>query len=100
MHGLLQVHPGNLEWTKSRMRCLHELGEWPRLSSLASSVWEKETTLGVDNGGLEGAKQEMAPLASAAEFILRDWDRTSTRKHPAKYRTAHPLKGIYIVSAS
>jgi len=61
--------PENLEWTKSRMRCLHELGEWPRLSQLARSVWDAE------GGAPEAAKQEIAALAAAAEFHLRDWDR-------------------------
>lgn len=62
--------PGNLEWTKSRMRCLNELGEWPRLSRLAQSVWEDHVSTDRDS-----AKKEMAPLAAAAEFHLRDWDR-------------------------
>jgi len=59
----------SVEWTKSRMRCLHELGEWPRLSQLAMSVWEREVP------APDSVKQEMAPLAAAAEFHLRDWDR-------------------------
>lgn len=62
--------PDNVEWTTSRLRCLHELGEWPRLSQLARFVCDREDVAISDT-----VKQEIAPLAAAAEFHMRDWDR-------------------------
>jgi len=48
-----------------RMRCLHALGEWDRLSNLVNGHWM--------NAGHEG-RREMAPLAAAAAWSLREWD--------------------------
>jgi serine/threonine-protein kinase mTOR len=48
-----------------RMRCLHALGEWDRLSTLVNEHWM--------NAGHEG-RREIAPLAAAAAWSLREWD--------------------------
>ncbi|KAF8519025.1 phosphatidylinositol 3-kinase [Hysterangium stoloniferum] len=49
-----------------RMRCLHALGEWDRLSQLVHENW-----VGAGNDG----RREIAPLAAAAAWSLREWDR-------------------------
>ncbi|KAG0356937.1 phosphatidylinositol kinase- protein kinase tor1 [Podila minutissima] len=57
--------PDNLEWTVKRMKCLHSLGEWETLSTLAQSKW-----------GLAPAKvrSQMAKFAAAASWGLGQWD--------------------------
>ncbi|KAG0095495.1 phosphatidylinositol kinase- protein kinase tor1 [Podila epicladia] len=57
--------PDDLEWTVKRMRCLHNLGEWETLSTLAQSKW-----------GLAPAKvrSKMAKFAAAASWGLGQWD--------------------------
>ncbi|KIN02147.1 hypothetical protein OIDMADRAFT_197149 [Oidiodendron maius Zn] len=48
-----------------KMRCLHALGEWESLSTLAQDKWHTST--------LE-IKRAVAPLAAAAAWGLRKWD--------------------------
>ena len=48
-----------------KMRCLHALGEWDSLSTLAEDKWHTST--------LE-IKRAIAPLAAAAAWGLRTWD--------------------------
>jgi FKBP12-rapamycin complex-associated protein len=61
-----QEDPQSLEATLGRMRCLHNLGEWDSLSSLAHERWE--------NAGLE-VKRAIAPLAASAAWGMGEWDR-------------------------
>jgi FKBP12-rapamycin complex-associated protein len=60
-----EIDPHAPDIVLGRMRCLHALGDWQRLSGLVSEHWS--------NAGNEG-RREMAPLAAAAAWSLRDWD--------------------------
>ena len=57
--------PNDFEITMGKMRCLHALGEWPKLSHLAEQKW-----------GLASIehKRKIAPLAAAAAWGLQSWD--------------------------
>ncbi|KAG0343766.1 phosphatidylinositol kinase- protein kinase tor1 [Podila humilis] len=57
--------PDSLEWTVKRMRCLHNLGEWQALSTLAQSKW------GVAPPKI---RMRMAPFAAAASWGLGQWE--------------------------
>lgn len=57
--------PENLEWTVKRMKCLHNLGEWEALSTLAQSKW----TLAPAK-----VRSKMAKFAAAASWGLGQWD--------------------------
>ncbi|KAF9387898.1 phosphatidylinositol kinase- protein kinase tor1 [Podila verticillata] len=57
--------PDNLEWTVKRMKCLHNLGEWEALSTLAQSKW----TLAPAK-----VRSKMAKFAAAASWGLGQWD--------------------------
>jgi len=59
--------PNSVECALGRMRCLRSLGEWNRLSQLAQDLWERT------DGDMITRKQ-IAPLAAAAAFNLRQWD--------------------------
>lgn len=48
-----------------RMRCLYALGEWGSLNEAVDEHWGEFTT---------EARKEVAPLAAAASFNLRQWD--------------------------
>jgi len=53
------------EITMGKMRCLHALGEWDTLSSLAEQKWSLAT---LDH------KRSIAPLAAAAAWGLGQWE--------------------------
>ena len=57
--------PNNFEITLGKMRCLHALGEWDLLSSLAQEKW---SLAAIDN------KRLIAPLATAAAWGLGQWE--------------------------
>ena len=48
-----------------KMRCLHALGEWDTLSSIAQEKWVAESS---------EHKRQMAPLAAAAAWGMGQWD--------------------------
>lgn len=56
--------PSSVDATLGRMRCLHNLGEWEQLSSLAQERWPSATT---------EVKRAIAPLAAAAAWGLAEW---------------------------
>ncbi|KAK9470032.1 armadillo-type protein [Dipodascopsis tothii] len=58
--------PDSMEVTMGKMRCFHALGEWDLLSKLAQEKWL--------NSSAE-TKRVIAPLAAAAAWGLREWDR-------------------------
>lgn len=58
--------PNNMEITMGKMRCLHALGEWEKLSELAQSKW---------NNSSNDIQRSVAPLAAAAAWGLGQWDR-------------------------
>lgn len=58
-------NPSAIEITLGRMRCLHALGEWEALSSLAQEKWD---TVRDDH------RKGVAPLAAAAAWGLGHWD--------------------------
>jgi len=60
-----EIDPNAPDVVLGRMRCLHALGEWEKLSTLVHAHWM--------NSGNEG-RREMAPLAAAAAWSLREWD--------------------------
>ena len=57
--------PTSFEVTMGKMRCLHALGEWDQLSSLAEQKWSLAT---IDH------KRAIAPLAAAAAWGLGQWE--------------------------
>lgn len=60
-----KIDPNSFEVTMGKMRCLHALGEWDELSSLAQTKWNLAT---IDH------KRALAPLAAAAAWGLARWD--------------------------
>lgn len=58
--------PYSFEVTMGKMRCLHALGEWDVLSSLAEDKWARAAT--------EGHQRFIAPLAAAASWGLGQWE--------------------------
>ncbi|RUP43431.1 hypothetical protein BC936DRAFT_137191, partial [Jimgerdemannia flammicorona] len=57
--------PNSFEITLGRMRCLHSLGEWDKLSELAQEKW-------VHSGN--DLRKAMAPFAAAAAWGLGQWE--------------------------
>ena len=57
--------PTSFEVTMGKMRCLHALGEWDILSSLAEQKWSLAS---IDH------KRAIAPLAAAAAWGLGHWE--------------------------
>ncbi|KAF8064841.1 phosphatidylinositol 3-kinase [Lyophyllum atratum] len=60
-----ETDPEDLNAQTGRMRCLHALGEWNQLSAQVEKTWA-----GVNHD----YKQEIAPMAAAAAWSLREWD--------------------------
>ncbi|KAF9435486.1 phosphatidylinositol kinase- protein kinase tor1 [Entomortierella beljakovae] len=58
-------NPNDLTLTVQRMRCLHALGEWDALSSLAQSKWGNSPTQ---------VRRRMASFAAAAAWGLGQWE--------------------------
>jgi FKBP12-rapamycin complex-associated protein len=58
--------PDSFETTLGKMRCLHALGEWDQLSTLAQEKWTFVST---------ECKMSMAPFAAAASWGLHQWDQ-------------------------
>jgi FKBP12-rapamycin complex-associated protein len=61
--------PNSTEITMGKMRCLHALGEWELLSMLARDKWNDSTP---------EIQRAIAPLAAAAAWGLRQWERMDT----------------------
>ncbi|KAI8371602.1 armadillo-type protein [Radiomyces spectabilis] len=59
-------NPNSMEITLGRMRCLHALGEWDQLASLAQEKWIHAPA---DN------RKSMAPFAAAAAWGLGHWEQ-------------------------
>ncbi|KAF2167776.1 hypothetical protein M409DRAFT_21926 [Zasmidium cellare ATCC 36951] len=55
----------SFEVVMGKMRCLHALGEWDTLSSMAQDKWQSSTP---EN------KRHLAPLAAAAAWGMGQWD--------------------------
>jgi len=60
------VEPYSFEVTMGKMRCLHALGEWDKLSTLAEEKWARAAT--------EGHQRFIAPLAAAAAWGMGQWE--------------------------
>lgn len=58
-------NPNDLELTVRRMRCLHSLGEWDALSSLAQAKWGTSP---------QPVRRKMASFAAAAAWGLGQWE--------------------------
>lgn len=58
--------PYSFAVTHGKMRCLHALGEWDILASLAEDRWVRAAS--------EGRQRDIAPLAAAAAWGLRQWE--------------------------
>jgi FKBP12-rapamycin complex-associated protein len=56
--------PNSIEITMGKMRCLHALGEWDHLSSLAQEKWRTAN---------RDVQRHIAPLAAAAAWGLGQW---------------------------
>lgn len=61
--------PNSPDITMGKMRCLHALGEWELLSTLAKDKWSDSTP---------EIKRAIAPLAAAASWGLHQWERMDT----------------------
>ena len=61
-----QEEPYSFEVTIGKMRCLHALGEWDVLASLAEDRWARAAA--------DGRQKQIAPLAAAAAWGLRQWE--------------------------
>ncbi|KAI7879884.1 FAT-domain-containing protein [Lichtheimia hyalospora FSU 10163] len=59
-------NPNSMEITMGRMRCLHALGEWEQLATLAQEKWIHAPP---EN------RKNMAPLAAAAAWGLGHWEQ-------------------------
>lgn len=59
-------NPNSMEITMGRMRCLHALGEWEQLATLAQEKWIHAPP---EN------RKNMAPLAAAAAWGLGQWEQ-------------------------
>ncbi len=57
--------PTSFDVTMGKMRCLHALGEWDLLSTLAQEKWNKAS---IEH------RRAIAPLAAAAAWGLGQWD--------------------------
>ncbi len=57
--------PTNVHVTMGKMRCLHALGEWEHLSTLAQEKWFNAD---------EETRKMIAPLAAAAAWGLGQWE--------------------------
>ena len=57
--------PDSFDVTMGKMRCLHALGEWDVLSSLAQAKWTHAST---------EYRRALAPLAAAAAWGLGQWE--------------------------
>lgn len=57
--------PESIEATLGRMRCLHNLGEWDILSTLAQEKWTTSQ---------DDIRKAIAPLGCAASWGLGEWD--------------------------
>ena len=60
-----EADPTSFEVTMGKMRCLHALGEWDSLSTLAQQKWSLAS---LDH------KRAIAPLAAAAAWGLGQWE--------------------------
>lgn len=70
-----QEGTGSFEVTMGKMRCLHALGEWDLLSTLAQEKW-------VDASG--DYRRAIAPLGAAAAWGLGQWDLMDKYLHVMK----------------
>ena len=71
-----QEEPYTFEVTHGKMRCLHALGEWDILASLAEDRWSRAAA--------DGRQKQIAPLAAAAAWGLAQWELVD------KYMSAMP----------
>jgi FKBP12-rapamycin complex-associated protein len=58
------TEPDSIDITMGKMRCLHALGEWDHLSSLAQEKWRSAN---------REVQRHIAPLAAAAAWGLGQW---------------------------
>lgn len=76
-----EIEPDSFSNAFGRMKCLHALGEWDALASLAQDHWGR---LVLDN------KRKIAPIAAAAAWGLQEWDMmdefVSVMKHDSADR--------------
>ena len=66
----------SFEITYGRMRCLHALGEWEQLATLAAEEWPR--------AGHE-LRRKMAPLAAGASWGMAQWDAMDMYVQPLKH---------------
>ncbi|PSK55906.1 hypothetical protein B9Z65_4784 [Elsinoe australis] len=59
-------YPDNFDIVQGKMRCLHALGEWDVLSSIANDKW---------NVASQEQKKSMAALAAAASWGMGQWEK-------------------------
>ena len=59
-----KTEPNSIDITMGKMRCLHALGEWDHLSSLAQEKWRHAN---------RDVQRHIAPLAAAAAWGLGQW---------------------------
>ncbi|KAL0953824.1 hypothetical protein HGRIS_005004 [Hohenbuehelia grisea] len=60
-----EVDPSAPDIQIGRMKCLHALGEWGHLRDQVEQTW---------GGASHEARREIAPMAAAAAWSLKDWE--------------------------
>jgi FKBP12-rapamycin complex-associated protein len=80
----LEDYPDSQETLTGRMRCLHALGEWDLLNRAVEDNWPEFH---------HDLRKEVAPLASAASFALKQWDMME--EHVAAMSPDLPDRSFY-----
>lgn len=62
---LPEDHAASIELVMGKMRCLHALGEWDALATIAGNTWANSA---------QEIKRLVSPLATAAAWNLGKWD--------------------------
>ncbi|OCH96265.1 FAT-domain-containing protein [Obba rivulosa] len=79
-----QEDPDNLTYAIGKMKCLHALGEWDQLAQQVDEHWA--------NASYEDRRQ-IAPMAAAAAWSLKDWD--SMEDYIATMKPDTPDRSFY-----
>jgi serine/threonine-protein kinase mTOR len=76
--------PENAEIRIGRMKCLHALGEWDKLTTQIMDDWPTMS---------EEERQEIAPMAAAAAWSTTDW--VAMDEYIAKIKVDSPDRAFY-----
>ncbi|KAL9089004.1 MAG: hypothetical protein Q9159_002807 [Coniocarpon cinnabarinum] len=80
-----EEEPESFEVMYGKMRCLHALGEWDVLASLAEDKWSRAAA--------DGRQKQIAPLAAAAAWGLHQWELVD--KYMSAMRIESPDRSFF-----